>query len=71
MIGRGTRRELALCRRALRAAITHLVVARQGLDGTPEKVNPYTRATDLRDSLYDAIDTLNSLGAPMRKGKKP
>ena len=66
VIGRGTRRELALCRRAVRVALAHLNVAKQGLTGAAD-----SSAAFLRRDLLDTIASLNSLGAPMRKGKNP
>lgn len=50
--------------RTLRLA--HLNVAKQGLRDHNDKVAAFLRA-----DLLEAVDTLNSLGAPMRKGKKP
>lgn len=66
MIGRGTRRELALSRRAVRIALAHLNVAKQDLRDHNDKIAAFLRA-----DLLEAVDTLNSLGAPMRKGKNP
>ena len=66
MIGRGVRKELGLARRACRIALAHLNVAKQGLRDHNDKIAAWLRA-----DLLEAVDTLNSLGAPMRKGKKP
>ena len=59
--GRGVRKQLALARRALRVAITHLHIARQGL-----RLEGYANATALRNSWLVDVDLLADLGAPLR-----
>lgn len=73
---RGTRREIRLAVRAIRAARTHLSVARCGLVGEPDEVVLHQLKTlgwSVEDllALLSAKPVVSDLVAALRKGGKP